>query len=168
MGLPRWRGGKESACLCRRCKRCGFNPWVGKIPWSRKWQPTPLFLSGNFHGQKNLAGCSPWGRKESRHDWAGTHTCNVHSSHCIFILWNCFISDTSPTVSSEPQYLNVFPLKIQTWGISLLVIWKSYQLNKISGSELGLVQEEKMNLLTRSPKFHAFHLTVLSQTCDMV
>ena len=43
----------------------GFNPWVGKIPWSRKWQPTPVFLPGKFHGQRSLAGYSAWGRKES-------------------------------------------------------------------------------------------------------
>ena len=35
---------KESACQCRRCKRCGFDPWMGKIPWNRKWQPTPVFF----------------------------------------------------------------------------------------------------------------------------
>ena len=37
-----------------------FNPWVGKIPWSRKWQPTPVFLPGEFHGQRSLVGYSPW------------------------------------------------------------------------------------------------------------
>ena len=42
--LPRWHNHKESACQCRRCKRHGFDPWVGKIPWSRKWQPTLVFL----------------------------------------------------------------------------------------------------------------------------
>ena len=41
--------GKESACQCRRWKRCGFDPWVGKIPWRRKWQPTPVFLPGKSH-----------------------------------------------------------------------------------------------------------------------
>ena len=59
--LPRWPYGKESTCQCRRCS---FNPWVGKIPWGRKWQPTPVFLPGEFHGQKSLAGYSPWGRRE--------------------------------------------------------------------------------------------------------
>ena len=43
-GLPRWRRGKESACYGRRGKRCGFDPWVRKSPWRRKWQPTPVFL----------------------------------------------------------------------------------------------------------------------------
>ena len=42
-----------------------FNPWVGKIRWSRKWQPAPIFLPGKFHRQRSLAGYSPWGHKES-------------------------------------------------------------------------------------------------------
>ena len=43
----------------------GFDPWVGKIPWRRKWQPTAVFLPGESHEQRSLAGCSPWSRKES-------------------------------------------------------------------------------------------------------
>ena len=42
-----------------------FDPWVGKIPWSRKWQHAPVFLPGKSHGQKSLASYSPWGCKES-------------------------------------------------------------------------------------------------------
>ena len=42
-----------------------FNPEVRKIPWRREWQPTPIFLPGEFHGQRSLAGYSPWGYKES-------------------------------------------------------------------------------------------------------
>ena len=56
---------KELACQCRRCKRCGFDPWVRKIPWTRKRQPTPVFLPGKSHGQRSLVGYSPWGCKES-------------------------------------------------------------------------------------------------------
>ena len=41
-----------------------FNPWVRKIPWRRKWQPTPVFLPEKSHGQRSLAGYSPWGHKE--------------------------------------------------------------------------------------------------------
>ena len=64
-GFPRWRSGKESACQCRTCKRCGFDPWVVKIPWRRKLQPPPVFFPGKFHGQRSLASCSPWGPRES-------------------------------------------------------------------------------------------------------
>ena len=64
-GFPGGPSGKESAWQCRRHKRLGFSPWVGKIPWRRKWQPTPVFLPGESHGQRSLVGYSPWGRKES-------------------------------------------------------------------------------------------------------
>ena len=47
-----------------RHKRQEFKPWVRKIPWSRKWQPTPVFLAGEFHRQRSLVGYSPWGHKE--------------------------------------------------------------------------------------------------------
>ena len=57
--------GKESACQCERRRRGRFNPWVRKIPWRRKWQPTPVFLPGKFHEPRRLVGYSPWGHRES-------------------------------------------------------------------------------------------------------
>ena len=48
-----------------QCGRPGFNPWIRKIPWRKKWQPTLVLLPGKFHGWKSLVGCSPWGCKES-------------------------------------------------------------------------------------------------------
>ena len=51
-GLPRWLSNKESAHQCRKCE---FNPWVGTIPWRRRY-PTPIFLPGKSHGQRSLAG----------------------------------------------------------------------------------------------------------------
>ena len=45
-------------------ERHEFDPWVGKIPWGRAWQPTPIFLPGKFHGQRIVADYSPWGHKE--------------------------------------------------------------------------------------------------------
>ena len=59
-------GGKEPVC---QCKRCGFESWVRKIPWRRKWQSTPVFLPGKFYGQRSLAGCSLWGGRVG-HDLA--------------------------------------------------------------------------------------------------
>ena len=61
-GLPRWPSGKEPTCQCRRHKRHKFDPWVGKIPWRRAWQPTIVFLPGKSHGQRSLVGCSSLGR----------------------------------------------------------------------------------------------------------
>ena len=56
---------KEPACQCRRYRRHGFNFWIRKIPWRRKWPPTPVCLPGKSYGQRSLAGYSPWCRKES-------------------------------------------------------------------------------------------------------
>ena len=47
-----------------QCRRPGFDPWIRKVPWKREWLPTPIFLPGEFYGQKSLAGYSPWGHKE--------------------------------------------------------------------------------------------------------
>ena len=63
--LPWWLSGKESTC---QCKRCRFNPWFGRMPWRRKWQPAPIFLPGKSHWQRSLVGYSPWGHRRVRHD----------------------------------------------------------------------------------------------------
>ena len=64
MAFPGGASGKEPSCQYRRLKRCGFDPWVGKVPCSRKWLPTPVFLPGKFYVKRRLAGYSPWGCKE--------------------------------------------------------------------------------------------------------
>ena len=84
-GFPRWRS-RESTRQCRRPRRRGFDPWVGKIPWRRKWLPTAVFLPGKSRGQTSLPGHSPWGcngsdtteRTHARmHARAHTHTHRV-------------------------------------------------------------------------------------------
>ena len=82
---PRFHSNKESTCQCRRHKRHWFDPWVRKIPWGRKWQPTPIFLPVKFIGWKSLEGYSPWGHEESdtiehRHIYLGNQVMmsNLH------------------------------------------------------------------------------------------
>ena len=71
MYFPGVSDGKESNCKKKKkriqlqYRRPRFKPWVGKIPWRRAWQPSPVFLPGEFHGQRSLAGYCPWGHKES-------------------------------------------------------------------------------------------------------
>ena len=65
MGIPSDASSKEPTCQCRRHKRRRFDPWLGKIPWRRVWQPTTVFLPRESLGQRSLAGCSPWGRTKS-------------------------------------------------------------------------------------------------------
>ena len=63
LAFPCGTSGKEPACQCRRHKRHGFDSWLGKIPWRRSWQPTPIFLPGE----------SPWTEKPRRLQSIGLH-----------------------------------------------------------------------------------------------
>ena len=92
-GFPRWRSGEESSCQCRGSKRCKFDPWVGKIPWSRKWQPTPLFLHGEFHGQRSLVDYSPWSHEE----WNTTNTTLLVNTFTTFL----YLHFIGPSRSSQ-------------------------------------------------------------------
>ena len=62
--FPGVRSGKESAWICLKWNKCRFSPWVGKIPWGRKWQFPPIFLPGKSHKQGSLMGYSSWSRKK--------------------------------------------------------------------------------------------------------
>ena len=60
--------------ICLQCRRCRIDLWVGKIPWRRKWQPTPVFLSGESHGQKSLVGLHGITKSRTRFiDWTYRH-----------------------------------------------------------------------------------------------
>ena len=88
LGFPMGTSGKEPVCQCRRHRRHEFDPWVGKTPWKRTWQPNPVSLPGQFHGQRSLLGYSPWGLKEAdttegteqaRTHRVGSRVCAVNS-----------------------------------------------------------------------------------------
>ena len=82
--LPRWLSGKESAC---KCGRRGSFPSLGRSsPWRRKWQPTPIFLPGESHGQRSLAGYSSWSSKESDTTEATKHSTEHKVRHMMFLL----------------------------------------------------------------------------------
>ena len=65
--------GKESACQCRRCKKWGFNPWIGKIPWRRARQPTPVFLPGESPWTEEPGGRQHMGSQRVWHNWLTKH-----------------------------------------------------------------------------------------------
>ena len=73
-----------------QCRRCRFDPWVGKISWRRKWQPSPVFLSGRFHAQRSLEGFSPGGHRVG-HDWAGAHSLALPTPW--FWFWTCSLQN---------------------------------------------------------------------------
>ena len=106
-GFPSGVSGKEPACQCRRCKRHGFDPRVRKIPWIRKWQPIPVFLPGETHGQRSLVGCSPWGHKELiQPKWVSMHTCFLmgipDNSSVKESAWNVGDLDSIPGLGRSP------------------------------------------------------------------
>ena len=87
--------GKEPGCQCRRRKRRGFGPWVGKIPWRRAWQSTPVFLLGESLGQRSLVGYSPWCGKDSdmtESDLACMHNHAKSTLHLRILFWCCIHS----------------------------------------------------------------------------
>ena len=104
VGLPRWLSGKESACQSRRH---GFSPWVGKIPWRRKWQSIPVFLPGKSHGQRNLAGYTPGAHKESdTTQWLNNKTPLILMTNTCSYCYHIF------TWKMNPHPTIFFPL---TW-----------------------------------------------------
>ena len=82
--FPGGASGKEPTCQCRRLKRCGFNPWVGKIPWRREWQLTPVFLPREFHGQRSLVGYHLWQR-----------VLDYTYTHCLPKMRKLFVIDSN-------------------------------------------------------------------------
>ena len=82
---------------CRRHKRHGFDPWVRKISWRRKWQPTPVFLPEESHGQRNLVGCSPWGCKESD----TTEQLSMHA-WALYQNWQIYLWSTTGYILGFP------------------------------------------------------------------
>ena len=106
---PLWCSGKESACQCRRC---GFDAWIGKIPWRGAWQPTPVFLPGNSCGQRNLAGYSLWGQTQLS-TRAHTHQQKTTPEFNLWSLKGEMMSTVFPPPQSEPTR----PFGFLLWGL---------------------------------------------------
>ena len=92
IGIPWWLRGES---VCPQCGRPGFDSWVRKIPWKRKWQPTPVFSPGESHGWRSLMGYSPRGRRVG-HDWATSPHLHVYflilvlNHICFLLVWVFF------------------------------------------------------------------------------
>ena len=152
--LPRWCSGKavkknlvkKSACQWRRHKRGRFNPWVRKIPWRKKSQPTPVFLPGKFHGQRS-------GHKRIRHGWATehtktssfsflykhTHTFLLHSLLIAFSSISAFL-DPTPNVflwSVNQFFINCWNLGVIWCGLWCTVFLRSYVMTEARYSILN-------------------------------
>ena len=133
--LPRWLSGKESACQCRRHRRCGLDPWIGKIPWRREWQPTLVFLPGKFHKQRNLVGYSPGGHTASE------MTMSTHAlSQFLDFKWKrngkkCIPSSlkTSPLILVLSPRLCISPWTIAGSSVPAVVTSKCWHVSTSCG-----------------------------------
>ena len=112
-GFPDGAIGKEPACQCRRCKRCWFHPWFRKIPWTRKWQPTPVLMPGESNGQRILVGYSPWGCKESNMTEATQcmHTLPLNTQNQVSFIWGG--KDAGQVINALRTEQGMFLLDIQ-------------------------------------------------------
>ena len=99
LGFLGGASGKEPSCQCRRGKRCGFHPWVGKIPWRRAWQPTPVFFPGK----------SPWTEEPGRLQSIGSHDWSTHMQ-CMFCdrFFNVFVSEFWCIFCNDYLFIVVF------------------------------------------------------------
>ena len=118
-GFPGGASGKEPACQCRRRKRHGFEPWLGKIPWRREWQLTAEFLLRESHGQRSLVGHSPWSHKEL------AMTEQTGTLGVVLVLYNtsltCFRPNNLYLSFPQPCMAPLLPLRITTCLFSISV-----------------------------------------------
>ena len=101
-------------CLLQQCGRPGFNSWVGNIPWRREWLPTPVFLPGEFNGQRSLANYSPWGHKESDMTEVTLHT-QTHT-HRKYIWYNFYIVYITPVLLPGKSHGRRSLVGYSPWG----------------------------------------------------
>ena len=115
-GLPRWRSGKEAACQCRRHKMSGFDPWVEKIPWNRKWHATPVFSLENSMEREawwaTVHGVTKSQTLLSMHAHTHTHTRYLQQSFPILqvrIPWGSYLKKKEEEEEEETLMSGSFP-----------------------------------------------------------
>ena len=126
-GFPGGPSGEESTCQCRRHNRCEFDLSVRKIPWRREWQPTPVFLPGESHGQRSLAGYTPCGPKELDMTGDLAHSQSAHSQQKHFLGGEQWV--LSGKDSKEHNTLNA------SWSLHSIKGW--YESEKLLGGSLA-------------------------------
>ena len=126
--FPGGTGGKESTWQCRTCRRHGFGPWVRKIPWRRKWQPTPVFLPGESHGQGSLVGYSPRGCKESDTTQHALR-CNLAHTQALFkVRYPSYQCGIGQEYMAQKQLLNSISVRWVQWFFRTRKYWMGWAL----------------------------------------
>ena len=127
--FPKVSAGKESTCNAEDTGNNGFNPWVGKILWRRKWQPTPVFLPGKSHGQRSLVGYSPCSLKElDMTEWIITLWWlypRGRGKKCLYFPDDLSHFSHFLPFSKAPTPLALYPSSVNS-GLSLKNEWEEY------------------------------------------
>ena len=113
---------------CRRLKRRRFNPWVGKVPWRRAWQFTPVFLPGESHGQRSLVDHSPYRHQESDTTKATEHAvCNNFTCTVVFAEspWNIPLYKDTPLNNQLEQVTSTYTTKWSRKYFTHIEIYKT-------------------------------------------
>ena len=125
-GLPWWLNGKEFACHCRRLR---LDPRVGKIPWRRKGQPTPVFLPGKSHGQRSLAGFSPWGCKDSDRTLQLNYKC-LRTNRFNSLGLSLLICNATHLEQTTLQAFDSSTVPLQTPGSNSTYCWRLFLFSR--------------------------------------
>ena len=100
-------------------QRPGLDPWVGKIPWRKEWQATPVFLPGESHGQRNLAGYIAWGGRV-RHNWTtDTFTFFFSNTENVWVLWAVLANQLNPRKGSLESLIYSWSWSVRSPGDNL-------------------------------------------------
>ena len=158
-GFPRWHSVKEYSCQCRSHSRCGFNPWVRKIPWRGNWLPTPVLLPGKSLGQRTLVGHSTWGHTEpDRTEHTYTVTASAQSSHSVTsnslpAARQAFLSITNSRSLPKPMSIeSVMPSNHLILCRPLLLLPSTFPSIRVFSNELVLH--------IRWPKYWSFSFNI--------
>ena len=157
LGLPWWLSDKESTCNGGRLRKLRFYLWVGKRPWRRKWQPTPVFLPGKISWTEEPGGLQSMGLQRVRHDWSDL-ACST-----LFSMWTIHtIRNYSLLIWEKTHYLvceEFAQLGSRTWLSWQLIIVSAtkkqvyrrhiFKQNKFD-SHLPLVSLKKKRLILYS------------------
>ena len=115
-----------------QCRRSKFDPWVGKIPWRKQRQPTPIFLPGEFHGQKSLADYSPWGCKESDMTERLTFSFSLSIQYWVYIsIWSSLLCRPLNSLLKLSSY-NSCPCLVEFLRIFIFEVQLIYSVVLIS------------------------------------
>ena len=141
--------------ICLQCRKLGFNPWVRKIPWRRECQPTPVFLPGQFHGQRSLAGYCPWSHKESNMtEWLTQH--NIRFKLPFIGKLKISLKNNFILIAIKSSQLKDSTGSLKSKKSKTVYMWIKY-MN--TGSILGLLlgnSKNKIAILQNSKHFRGF------------